>query len=122
MRRNRYEQFALAAVLATAAMMMTGCVVCQTDENYTGIKDENLRKVECGQTTRDELIHMFGEPSEQAVNEDGAEVLKYRCVLKKDNQFVMFPPPIVIRDDDEVRHTVVFVLRDGVVQRYRKKS
>lgn len=122
MKRNKYGQAALLVALAAAAMMMTGCVVCQTDENYTGIKDEKLRKVECGRTTRCELVRMFGEPSELAVNDDGNEVLKYRCVLKKDNQFVMFPPPIVIRDDDEVKHTVVFELKDGVVRRYWKTS
>jgi len=33
----------------------------------------------------------------------------------------MFPPPIVISDDDTVEHVVAFELRDGVVQRHWKK-
>jgi len=122
MRRNKYGEVALVVSLAVAAVLLAGCVVCQKDEQYTGIRDETLRKVECGQTTKGEIVEMFGEPSEQAVSEGGAEVLKYKCVKKKDNQFVMFPPPIVIKDDKAERHTVVFELRDGVVQRYWKKS
>jgi hypothetical protein len=53
--------------------------------------------------------------------EDGSEILRYKCTEKRNNQFVLFPPPIVINDKKEIEHTVVFKLKDGIVQRYWKE-
>lgn len=64
----------------------------------------------------------FGEPSEQSMTEEGTELLKYKCTKKKDNKFVLFPPPIVIKDEKEMEHTVVFEVKDGIVQRYWKET
>jgi len=33
----------------------------------------------------------------------------------------MFPPPIAIEDKKEIEHTVVFKLKDGIVQRHWKE-
>jgi len=57
---------------------MAGCVVCETDEQYIGVENDTLKKVECGQTTRDWVIETFGEPSEQILTDDGGEILKYK--------------------------------------------
>jgi hypothetical protein len=56
------------------------------------------------------------------VTEDGAEILKYKCTMTKDNQFVLFPPPIIIDDTRETEHTVVFKIRDGIVRRQWKEK
>jgi hypothetical protein len=122
MKLHKYGVIGLVAALVAASVLITGCVVCETDEQYTGIEKEALKKVECGQTTRDWVVETFGEPSEQILTDDGSEILKYKCIRKKDNKFVMFPPPIVIRDEKDVEHTVAFEVRDGIVQRYWKEG
>jgi hypothetical protein len=122
MKLNKYGKVSIFAALLAMSVLITGCVVCETDEQYIGVDNNKLKQVECGQTTRDWVIETFGEPSEQALTDDGSEILKYKCIRKKDNQFVMFPPPIVISDEKDFKHTVVFEVRDGIIQRYWKES
>ena len=122
MKLHKYSEIGLVAVLVAASVLVAGCIVCQTDEQYTGIENDTLKQVECGQTTRDWVVETFGEPSEQILTDDGGEILKYKCVRKKDNKFVMFPPPIVINDEKDVEHTVAFEVRDGIVRRYWKEG
>jgi hypothetical protein len=122
MKLYKRGEIALFVLLLAASVLVVGCVVCQTDEHYTGIENEALEQVECGQTTKDELVARFGEPTEQLLTDEGTEILRYKCVRTKDNQFVLFPPPIVITDDEAVEHTVAFELRDGIVQRYWKET
>ena len=122
MKLNRCGEIALFMSLVATLVLVVGCVVCKTDEQYTGIQTETLKQVERGQTTKDWLVATFGEPSERSVTEEGTELLKYKCTKKKDNKFVMFPPPIVIKDEKEMEHTVVFEVKDGIVQRYWKET
>lgn len=122
MKSHKYGKICLVATMVAASVLITGCVVCETDEQYTGVENNTLKEVKCGQTTRDWVIETFGEPNEQILTDDGGEILKYKCIRKKDNKFVMFPPPIVIRDEKDVEHTVAFEVRDGIVQRYWKES
>jgi len=122
MKLNRCGEIALFMSLVATLVLVVGCVVCKTDEQYTGIQTETLKQVERGQTTKDWLVATFGEPSEQSMTEKGTELLKYKCTKKKDNKFVMFPPPIVIKDEKEMEHTVVFEVKDGIVQRYWKET
>jgi hypothetical protein len=122
MKPSKYGKTGLFVALLAVALLITGCVVCETDEQYTGIENDTLKQVKCGQTTRDWVVETFGEPSEQILTDDGGEILKYKCVRKKDNKFVMFPPPIVIRDEKDVEHTVAFEVREGIVQRYWKEG
>ena len=122
MKLNKCGEIGLFVALLATSLLVVGCVVCETDEQYTGIENETLKQVECGQTTRDWVVETFGEPSEQVLRDDGTEILKYKCIRKKDNKFVMFPPPIVIKDEKDVEHTVAFEVRDGIVRRYWKEG
>jgi hypothetical protein len=108
--------------MALVAVLFSGCVVSTKDEQFTGIDKSELGQIECGRTTKDELIDTFGEPTEQGIDSSGAEILRYQCIKKKDNAFVMFPPPIVITDDKEVEHVVAFEIRDGIVQRHWREQ
>ena len=119
---HKCSEIGLFVTLLAVSVLFAGCVVCQTDEQYTGIENDALKQVECGQTTRDWVVETFGEPSEQILTDDGGEILKYKCVRSKDNKFVMFPPPIVINDEKDVEHTIAFEVRDGIIQRYWKES
>jgi len=120
--KMKSQRNALLLTIALVAILFSGCVISKTDEQFTGIDKKELKQVKCGETTRDELIGTFGEPTEQSMNDNGAEVLRYKCVKKKDNAFVMFPPPIVIKDDKAVEHIVAFEIRDGIVQRHWKEK
>lgn len=119
MKLYKHVTNAIFVSLVLLTILLTGCVVSKTDENYTGPKKSDLRHINYGQTTKEQLIEMFGEPAEQAVTQDGTEILRYKCVKTKDNAFVMFPPPIVIKDDKTEKYVIAFEIQDGVVQRYR---
>jgi hypothetical protein len=116
------QQNTLFLTMALVAIFFSGCVVSKTDEQFTGIDKSELKQIKCGETTKDELIDTFGEPTEKSMNDKGAEILRYKCVKKKDNAFVMFPPPIVITDDKAVEHIVAFEIRDGIVRRHWKEQ
>ena len=116
------RQNALFLTMTLVVILFSGCVVSTKDEQFTGIDKSELEQIECGKTTKDELIDTFGDPTEQSTSSNGAEILKYQCIKKKDNAFVMFPPPIVITDDKAVEHIVAFEIRDGIVQRHWKEK
>jgi hypothetical protein len=116
------QRKALFLTIILVAILFSGCVVSKKDEQFTGIEKSELKQVKCGETTKGELIDTFGEPTEQSMNDSGAEILRYKCTKKKDNAFVMFPPPIVIKDDKAVEHIVAFEIRDGIVQRHWKEK
>ena len=122
MKLYKHNEIALFVSLLAMLVLMGGCVVYNADEQYTGVENKMLKEIECGQTTRDWLVETFGEPTELLMTDDGGEILRYKCVKKKDNKFVMFPPPIVIKDDKQVEHVIAFEVRDGVVQRYWKEG
>lgn len=121
MKRHKLVEMALFASLVVTSVLLVGCVVCKTDEQYTGIADVTLQGIQCGRMTRDQLVARLGEPAEQHLTDDGTEVLKYKCTKKKDNKFVLFPV-FVAKDEKEVEYTVAFEIKDGIVQRYWKET
>ena len=124
MKLYKHNEIALFALLAVTSVLLAGCVICKTDEHYTGrdrpIGNHTLRQIVCGQTTRDWLVAVLGEPTEESLTEEGTQILKYSCILKKDNAFVLFP--IIIVDNKETDHSVSFEIKDGIVQRYWKEG
>jgi len=121
MKQYKRGEIALFASLVVTSVLLVGCVVTKSNVHYSGIENSQLRQIKYGTTTKDELVAIVGEPTEQSMTEEGAEILRYKCIETKDNKFVMFPPPIVIDDKKEIEHTIVFKLRDGIVQRYWKE-
>jgi len=121
MKYYKLNEITLFLLLAVTSFLLIGCVASESNVHYTGVEDETLKKIDCGKTTKDQLIALLGEPSEQQLKEDGTEMLRYKCTKIKDSKFAMFPPPIAIDDKKEIEHTVVFKLRDGIVQRYKKE-
>ena len=121
MKPNKCGEIALFVSLALTSVLLIGCVATKSDVHYSGVNNSQLRQIERGKTTKDWLVTALGEPTEQSMTEEGTEILRYKCTEKRDNQFVLFPPPIVIDDKKEIEHTVVFKLKDGIVQRYWKE-
>ncbi len=122
MKNYRFNETALCVLLVITSVLLAGCVVSDSSVRYSGVESSQLRQIKYGLTTRDQLVEIVGEPTEQGMTEDGAEILKYKCIMTKDNQFVLFPPPIIIDDTKETEHTVVFKIRDGIVQRQWKEN
>ena len=121
MKHYKCIKIVLLTSLAVTSVLLVGCVATKSDVHYTGVDNSQLRQVERGKTTKDWLVTALGEPTEQSMTEEDTEILRYKCTEKRDNQFVLFPPPIVIDDKKEIEHTVVFKLTDGIVQRYWKE-
>ena len=121
MKHYKFNEIALLMSLAVTSVLLVGCVATQSDVHYSGVENSQLRQIESGRTTRDQLLAIVGEPTEESMTEDGSEILRYKCIEKKDNKFAMFPPPIAIEDKKEIEHTVVFKLKDGIVQRHWKE-
>ena len=121
MKLYKYSKIALLVSLAVTSVLLVGCVATRSDVHYSGVNNSQLRQVERGKTTKDWLVTALGEPTEQSITEEGTEILRYKCTEKRDNQFVLFPPPIVIDDKKEIEHTIVFKLKDGIVQRHWKE-
>ena len=121
MKLYKYSKIALLMSLAVTSVLLVGCVVTRSDVHYSGVDNSQIRQIKRGKTTKDWLVTALGEPTEERMMEDGTEILRYKCTEKRNNQFVLFPPPIVIDDKKEIEHTIVFKLRDGIVQRYWKE-
>ena len=120
MKHYKLSEITLFVLLAVISTLLVGCVVCDSDIHYTGIEDETLKKIECGKTTKDQLVELLGEPSEQSLMEDGAEILRYKCTKKHDSKVVVFPI-VFVDEEKETKHTVAFEVKDGIVQRYKKE-
>lgn len=121
MKINRRNEIALYLSLVLMSVLMVGCMVCDNDVHYTGVEDQTLNEIECGQTTRDWLIETLGEPSEQYSDEEGNEILRYKCTKKIEKDFVLIPPVIVTNEQKTIEHIVAFEVQDGIVQRYWKE-
>ena len=122
MKNYKFNETALFMLLVITSVLLAGCVISDSSVRYSGVENSQLRQIKQGITTRDQLLEIVGEPSEQSTTEDGAEILKYKCIMTKDNQLVVFPPPIIIDDTKETEHAVVFKIRDGIVRRHWKEN
>lgn len=121
MKLHEGSKIALFVSLAVTAVLLAGCLVCDSRVHYTGVQNETLKQVRCGETTKDWLVATLGEPAEQTLTDEGTEILRYRCRKKEDSEVVLFP--IIIVDNQEItEHTVAFEIKDGIVQRYWKES
>ncbi len=121
MKLNKRSEIALFMSLGVTSILLAGCVATESNVHYSGVDNSQLRQIKSGTTTKDQLLAIVGEPTEESMTEDGSEILRYKCIEKKDNKFAMFPPPIAIEDKKEIEHTVVFKLKDGIVQRHWKE-
>jgi hypothetical protein len=114
-------EIALFVSLAVTVVLLVGCMVGDSNVHYTGVEDQALKEIVCGQTTKNQLLAKFGEPSEQSTKEDGSEILKYKCTKKIKKSFVLLPPVIVTNDETTIEHIVAFEVKDGIVKRYWKE-
>ena len=121
MKINGRNEIAFFVSLVLMSILMAGCMVCDNDVHYTGVEDQQLNEIERGQTIKDWLIETLGEPSEQYTDEEGNEILRYKCTKRIEKDFVLIPPVIVTNEQKTIEHIVAFEVRDDIVQRYWKE-
>ncbi len=108
-----------------AAMTLTGCISSHSDVKYgpkgPAVGGNTLRQVKCGETTKEWLLTVLGEPSRMTQAAYESEVLTYEYTKKVDSDFSFC---IFFDADDhrEERTVYVFELKDGIVTRYWKES
>jgi hypothetical protein len=122
MKNYKFNETALFMLLVITSLLLAGCVISDSNVRYSGVENSQLRQIKQGITTKDQLVELVGEPTEYNTTDDGAEIFKYKCSTIRDNQLVIFPPPIVIDDKKETEHALVFKIRDGIVQRHWKEQ
>ncbi len=120
MKLHKHGEIALFASLVVTSVLLVGCVAIESNVHDSGVENSQLRQIELGRTTKDQLVAIVGEPTEQTMTEDGTEILRYKCTTKKDNQFILFPI-VFVDDKKEIEHSVSFEIKDGIVQRYWKE-
>jgi len=117
---SRVRPLCLVALLGLV-VFATSCIYTQSSKiRYSGqtIKDGTLNRIVPGETTKADLIAAIGEPTTSDVRPDGTEVLRYtseRVVERKSGFIFLFHSETTT---EEVK-TVVFELRDDVLQSYR---
>ncbi|MBN1807153.1 MAG: hypothetical protein JW837_18040 [Sedimentisphaerales bacterium] len=117
MKKYKFNEKALFISFIITSILLAGCIVSDTSMRYSGVERSHLIKIKPGITTKEKLLDLIGEPSEQSVIADGVEILKYKCIMNKDEKVVLFPPPLIIDHKKETEHLVVFRIEDGIVQR-----
>ena len=105
-------------------LLLSGCMIAGNKTvNFSGTKidKKDLFKIKIGQTTRSELIALFGAPTSKWLSPDKSiEKLTYCHKKTVTNQSVL----IFIwafNDTDHETNTVAFTLKDGIVESYRKE-
>ena len=117
----------IRAALATCAFVsvvaMGGCSSAHSKLTTSGsvVRNDALKKIEPGRTTREALIAALGKPSDSKKTANGAEVLKYEWVENADNK-IYLPFLINAREKKKTRRAVSFEIGDGVVRRHWQDS
>lgn len=100
---------------------LVGCISSHSDVTYgakgPAIRSDTLRQIKCGQTTKDWVLAVLGEPTRCARTSDDTEVLTYEYTKKIDSDLSFF---IFFNADDrrEERAIYVFEIEDGIVAKY----
>ena len=114
---------ATAGIMALCLMAfaaMSGCISNHSDVTYgpegPAVSANTFHQVKVGQTSKEWLLGVFGEPTRTAKTPDGAEVMTYIYTRKVNSNF-SFSPFLDLEGTKEQRTTYYFELRDGVVSK-----
>jgi len=114
---------AVAAIMAVCLMTlvaMSGCISNHSDVTYgpegPAVSAGTFHQVKIGQTSKEWLLGVFGEPTRTAKTPDGTEVMTYIYTRKVNSNFSL-SPFLDLDGTKEQRTTYYFELRDGVVSK-----
>lgn len=125
MKKTQSISIAGALVLCLlGALSLSGCIEGRADVTY-GPKGppaghSTLKQIKTGQTSKEWLLGVLGEPSTQAHTPEGIEVLTYEYTKKVDSDVEVFLF-LDMKDKREERTVYVFELENGIVTNYWKE-
>src|SRR5512145_1836289 len=95
MKQRAWPMKAGGVVLSVlAALTPAGCVSSQSDVTYgpkgPAVRNDTLRQIECGQTTKGWLLGVLGEPTRAVRTSDRTEILTYEYTKTVDSDFSFF--------------------------------
>jgi len=114
---------AVAGMTILCLMMLvatSGCISNHSDVTYgpqgPAVSAATFQQVKAGQTSKEWLLAVFGEPTRSAKTPDGAEVMTYIYTRKVNSNF-SFSPFLDLDGTKEQRTTYYFELRNGIVSK-----
>ncbi len=115
----------LPFTLAAAAVLFSGCTVITSHEatRYSGrvVAEENLHRIQPGETTEAWIVATLGEPSRVEDVGNATRILRYESTkIKEVDAALLFVFDVGSRV--ELDRTVFIETRDGVVERYWSES
>jgi hypothetical protein len=125
MKYQNHTRTVLLIFLALLTLLSISCISSSKNIRYSGldqpISSSTLKQVKPGDTTKQWLIATLGEPTDEHTTDQGLEILKYTCKRTENYCFSMFLI-LTIRDEKERINSVVFEIKDDIVQRYWKEG
>jgi outer membrane protein assembly factor BamE (lipoprotein component of BamABCDE complex) len=116
----------LLALLLVASLSLGGCVVMANSHKTYECKgrfvgQKTLDQVEPGETTKEWVLAVFGEPTETKVASDDTDILHYRYVERKHDSLAVL---VLIAADNNTRdqRDLYFEIKDGVVRKFWQTS
>ncbi|OHB65972.1 MAG: hypothetical protein A2Y77_09320 [Planctomycetes bacterium RBG_13_62_9] len=123
-RRNLVVTAGTLTLCVLTGLALVGCVSSRSDVKYGPkgpvVKSSTLRQIKVGETNKEWLLAVLGEPTRESQLSDGTELMTYEYTKKTDSDldvFIFFDT----NDRREERTVYVFELRDGVVTKYWKE-
>lgn len=124
--KHRAWTMRVGGTVLSAVIMLTGigCISSRSDVTYgakgPAVPNSTLRQIKCGQTSKDWLLGVMGEPSRAARTSPNTEVLTYEYTKTVDSDFSFF---IFFNADNrrEERTVHVFEIEDGIVTGHWKE-
>ena len=73
----------LVAMAVCLACLLAGCFHAESQMEWTGtrVPPDVLRQIDCGTSTKSELVALLGQPTHSSRLDDGRELLKYESTL-----------------------------------------
>ena len=122
----KWKLSGLFLCVAISAMVLNGCVIANSNKSFTGtrVSNETLKRVEIGKTTRQWLVGVLGEPTSTTESPEGAEILKYDCVIdsKSTVHVSLIFSLINATETKKTSQAHYFEVKDGIVQAHWEDS
>jgi hypothetical protein len=117
-RRFRSLLSSLFIAMLILSGTLTGCATVELSKEGRKIEEKNIKKIMPGNTTREEIVEIFGEPKEIIEKAAGREELFFE---HKVNEAPTYLGGVVIdkKRAREQKYTLMVIIKDNIVESYR---